>query len=67
MEWVVEGPFLSKNVFLCKKSINFKISLIFESIAPYTSMTRNQHVKTDKNAPTTTSKGVFGQKLDNFA
>ena len=42
------------------------MSLIFESIAPYTSMTRQLHVKTEKNAPTTTSKGVFGQKLDNF-
>ena len=67
VEWVVEGPFSSKNLFLCEKTINSKMSLIFESIAPYTSMARKQHVKTDKNAPTTTEKSVFGQKLDNFA
>ena len=39
---------------------------MFESRGHYTSMAREKHVKTDKNAPTTTPKDIFGQKLYNF-
>ena len=46
---------------------NSKMSLMFESTGHSTSTARKKHVKTDKNAPTTTSKDIFGQKLDNFA
>ena len=39
---------------------------MFESNAHFTSMARKKHVKSDKNAPTTISKDIFGQKLYNF-
>ena len=48
-------------------TVNSKMSLMFESTAHSTSTARKEHVKSDKNAPTTTSKGVFGQKLHTFA
>ena len=41
------------------------MSLMFESNAHSTSMARKKHVKNDKNARTTTSKDIFGQKLYN--
>ena len=39
---------------------------MFESNAHFTSTARVKHVKSDKNAPTTTSKDIFGQKLYNL-
>ena len=47
-------------------TIDSKMSLMFESTGHSTSTARKKHVKTDKNAPTTTSKDIFGQKLYNF-
>ena len=41
------------------------MGLMFESNAHSTSTARKKHVKNDKNAPTTTSKDIFGQKLYN--
>ena len=42
------------------------MSQIFSFIAHRTSFETKNHVKSDKNAPTMTSKGIFGQKLDDF-
>ena len=39
---------------------------MFESNAHFTSMANKKHVKSDKNASTTISKDIFGQKLYNF-
>ena len=39
---------------------------MFESNAHFTSTGRKKHVKSDKNAPTTNIKDIFGQKLYNF-
>ena len=49
-----------------KAYLTFKMSQIFSFIAHRTSFERKNHVKSDKNAPTMTSKGIFGQKLDDF-
>ena len=42
------------------------MSLMFETTAHSTSKASGKHVKSDKNAPTTTSKDIFGQKLYKF-
>ncbi len=41
------------------------MSLMLEFNAHVTSTGRKKHVKRDKNAPTTISKDIFGQKLYN--
>ena len=42
------------------------MSLMFESNAHVISTGRKKHVKSDKNAPRTISKDIFGKKLYNF-
>ena len=46
-----------------KAHLTFKMSQIFSFIAHRTSFERKNHVKSDKNAPRMTSKGIFWSKI----
>ena len=62
-----DDPFSQKNTFFRNIYLNTKTSRIFSFMAHETSFVWKYSSEKDKNEPITTSKGVFGQKLDNFA
>ena len=62
-----DDPFSQKNTFFRKIYRNTKMSRIFSFVGHETSFVWKYSSGNDKNEPTMTSKGVFGQKLDNFA
>ena len=62
-----DDPFSQKNTIFRKIYRNTKMSRIFSFVGHETSFVWKYSSEKDKNGPTTTPKGVFGQKLDNFA
>ena len=62
-----DDPFSQKNTIFRKIYRNTKMSRIFSFVGHETSVVWKYSSEKDKNEPTTTPKGVFGQKLDNFA
>ena len=62
-----DDPFSQKNTMFRKIYRNTKMSRIFSFVGHETSFVWKYSSEKDKNGPTTTPKGVFGQKLDNFA
>ena len=62
-----DDPFLQKNTIFRKIYRNTKMSRIFSFVGHETSVVWKYSSGKDKNEPTTTPKGAFGQKLDNFA
>ena len=62
-----DDPFSQKITFFRKIYRNTKMSRIFPFLGHETSFVWKYSSGNDKNEPTMTSKGVFGQKLDNFA
>ena len=67
LENLEDDPFSQKNTFFRKIYRNTKMSRIFSFVGHETSFVWKYSSGNDKNEPTMTSKGVFGQKLDNFA
>ena len=67
LENLEDDPFSQKNTFFRKIYRNTKMSRIFSFVGHETSFVLKYSSEKDKNEPTTTSKGAFGQKLDNFA
>ena len=62
-----DDPFSQKNTIFRKIYRNTKMSRIFSFVGHETSVVWKYSSEKDKNEPTMTPKGVFGQKLDNFA